>query len=92
MLKDRLPPAKRKRKDNRANQLKARAEELGHSALYATKSPAELQAYLENYSGSEKAIAYIIYGLTVNMMAMEFAKKELKIERNTKKPRARKAA
>lgn len=79
MLKDRLPPAKRKRKDNPANRLKARAEELGHSGLFATKTPEELQSYIENYSGSERVVAYVIYGLTVNMMAMEIAKKETKV-------------
>lgn len=89
MLKDRLPPAKRKRKDNPANRLKARAEELGHSGLYATKTPEELLSYIENYTGAEKVIAYVIHGLTVNMMAMHIAKQENKV---AKKQIRRKAA
>lgn len=85
MLENRLPPAKRKRKDNPANRLKARAEQLGASGLFATKTPKELQKYLENYSGAERAVAHVIYGLTVNMMAMEFAKMEA---RNARKHKA----
>lgn len=84
MLKDRLPPAKRKRKDSPANRLKARAEELGHSALFATKSPEELKAYIEKYNGSEKVIAYLIFGLTVNMLTMHIAKQENKVAKKRK--------
>lgn len=91
-MKDRLPPKPRpgRRKDSPANALKARAEQLGHSGLYATKTPEELKAYIEKYSGSEKAVAYVIYGLTVNMMAMERAKEEFKNAKTIKK--AKKAA
>jgi len=88
MLKDRLPPAKRKRKDNPANRLKARAEELGHSGLYATKTPDELKAYIEKYNGPEKVIAYLIFGLTVNMMAMHIAKQENKVAKKQPKRKA----
>jgi len=86
-MNNRLPPKPRlgRRKESSANALKARAEELGHSSLYATKTPDELKAYIEKYSGAEKVVAYIIYGLTVNMMAMERAKEEFKNAKKSKK-------
>lgn len=92
MLQDRLPPKTRpgRQKPSKANALKARARELGASDLFAYKDPQELAKYLENYGGSEKTVAYIIHGLTVNMMAMKFAQLEAKNVK-TQKPKKRSA-
>mgnify|MGYP000862610458 FL=1 len=46
-----------------------KAEEYGYSNLFANKTPQEMQDYIAQLSGSERALAFAIYGMTVNMMA-----------------------
>lgn len=51
--------------------------------LFATKTCKELEAYIEQFSGSEQAVAALIYGLTWNT-AMQAAAKIL--ERDYRHP------
>ena len=43
--------------------------EFKEISMYDTKTQDDMAKYLERFTGSEKALAYLIYGLTWNMCA-----------------------
>lgn len=57
-----------------------KAKEYGYSNLFAlNKDFTTLQDYADRFTGSERAVAYTMMGLTVNTMAYQLAKIELGI-------------
>lgn len=56
-----------------------KAKEYGYTNLFACPESSEaLNEYVEQFSGSEKIVAYTVMGMTANFMSKMFAEKLLK--------------